>query len=112
MSCSLPEIEEISVAEDVMSEPVSPVVTVLEDAALKNQALAVSHTENVSNWVKMLANEQGESPQRLVDLQQKLKMPLIEVWLAALLGSFSIEQRGDFYQTQEVWVGERRGEKS
>ncbi|MEM9149296.1 MAG: hypothetical protein AAGB19_02430 [Cyanobacteria bacterium P01_F01_bin.3] len=68
------------------------------------QALAVSHAENVSDWVKALAAQQKDSPQRLVDLQQQLKMPLVEVWLAALLGGFPLEQRGSFYQTQEVWV--------
>ena len=64
--------------------------------------------ENVSDWVKALADKQMDSPQRLVDLQQQLKMPLIEVWIAALLGGFSLEQRGSFYQTQEIWVAGHR----
>ena len=80
----------------------------LDDADLKSQSLAVSHAENVSAWVKALAAEPSEVPERLVDIQQRLKMPLIEVWIAALLGGFPMEQRGSFYQTQEVWVSRNR----
>ena len=83
-------------------------IDALEDSDLKRQALAVSHAENVSDWVKALASIQTRSPQRLVNIQQQLKMPLIEVWIAALLGGFLMEQRGSFYQTQEVWVSQCR----
>ena len=31
-------------------------------------------------------------------------MPLIQIWLAVLLGEFSLEQREDFYQIDSVWV--------
>ena len=96
--------DEDSVAGDVAKLSVLDMIDALEDADLKSQALAVSHAENVSDWVKALADKQVESPQRLIDLQQQLQMPLIEVWIAALLGGFSLEQRGSFYQTQEVWV--------
>ncbi len=96
--------DEDSVAGDVKKRSVLDMIDALEEDDLKSQALAVSHAENVSDWVKALAAEQAESPQRLVDIQQQLKMPLIEVWIAALLGGFPMEQRGSFYQTQEVWV--------
>ena len=96
--------DEDSVAGDVAKLSVLDMIDALEDADLKSQALAVSHAENVSDWVKALAGGQVDSPQRLIDLQQQLQMPLIEVWIAALLGGFSMEQRGSFYQTQEVWV--------
>jgi hypothetical protein len=76
----------------------------LDDTDLKSRALAVSHAENVSDWVKAVAGKQRETPQRLVDIQQQLQMPMVEVWIAALLGGFPMEQRGSFYQTQEVWV--------
>ena len=93
-----------SVAGDVARLSILDMIDALEDADLKSQALAVSHAENVSDWVKALADEQTDAPQRLVDIQQQLQMPLIEVWIAALLGGFPLEQRGSFYQTQEVWV--------
>ena len=100
--------DEDSVAGDALKLSVLDVIDALEDAGLKSQALAVSHAENVSDWVKALADGQVDSPQRLVDLQQQLRMPLIEVWIAALLGGFPLEQRGSFYQTQEVWVSRCR----
>ena len=100
--------DEDSVAGDVAKLSVFDTIDALEEADLKSQALAVSHAENVSDWVKALAEQQAESPQRLVDLQQQLQIPLIEVWIAALLGGFSLEQRGSFYQTKEVWVGRCR----
>ena len=93
-----------SVVGDVEKLSVLDMIDALEDADLKSQALAVSHAENVSDWVRALSDRQVDSPQRLIDLQQQLKMPLIEVWIAALLGGFEMEQRGSFYQTQEVWV--------
>ncbi|MGB3297744.1 MAG: hypothetical protein WBA76_05700 [Phormidesmis sp.] len=100
--------DEDSVVGDVEKVSVLDMIDALEDADLKRQALAVSHAENVSDWVKALADGQVDSPQRLVDLQRQLQMPLIEVWIAALLGGFSMEQRGSFYQTQEVWVSKCR----
>ncbi|WP_420761387.1 hypothetical protein [Nostoc sp. CALU 546] len=32
------------------------------------------------------------------------KMPMVEVWLGLLLGRFTLEQRGNFYYNQNVWV--------
>lgn len=96
--------DEDSVAGDVEKLSLLDMIDALEDPDLKSQPLAVSHAENVSDWVKALTDKQVDSPQRLVDLQHQLKMPLIEVWIAALLGDFELEQRGSFYQTQEVWV--------
>ena len=96
--------DEDSVAGDVEKLSVLEMIDALDDADLKSQALAVSHAENVSDWVKALSAMQKDSPQRLIDLQQQLQMPLIEVWIAALLGGFPLEQRGSFYQMQEVWV--------
>ncbi len=29
---------------------------------------------------------------------------MVEVWLGLLLGGFTLEQRGDFYHNQNVWV--------
>ena len=100
--------DEDSVAGAVAKLSLLDMIDALEDADLKSQALAVSHAENVSDWVKALTDKQVESPQRLVDIQQQLRMPLIEVWIAALLGGFPLEQRGSFYQTQEVWVSRCR----
>ena len=100
--------DEDSVAGDVDKLSVLEMLDELDDADLKSQALAVSHAENVSDWVKAVAAKQRDTPQRLVDIQQQLQMPMVEVWIAALLGGFTMEQRGSFYQTQEVWVSRCR----
>ena len=97
-----------SVAGDVEKLSVLDMLDKLEDADLKSQALAVSHAENVSDWVRAISDGQTDAPQRLVDLQRQLQMPMVEVWIAALLGGFPMEQRGSFYQTQEVWVSRCR----
>ncbi len=99
--------DEDSVAGDVAKLSVLGMIDALEDEDLKSQALAVSHAENISDWVSALSEQTG-APQRLVDIQRQLKMPLIEVWIAALLGGFPMEQRGSFYQTEEVWVSRCR----
>ena len=104
--------DEDSVAGDAQKQSLLDMLDAMEGTERKRQALAVSHAENISDWVKALSERQIESPQRLVDLQQQLRMPLIEVWIAALLGGYEIEQRGSFYQAQEVWVGGRRGGKN
>lgn len=100
--------DEDSIAGDVEKLSVLDMIDALEEADLKSQALAVSHAENVSGWVRAISDGQTDQPQRLVDLQRQLKMPMVEVWIAALLGGFPMEQRGSFYQTQEVWVGRCR----
>ncbi len=100
--------DEDSVAGDVDKLSVLEMLDTLDNVDLKSQALAVSHAENVSDWVKAVAAKQKDTPQRLIDIQRQLKMPLIEVWIAALLGGFAMEQRGSFYQTQEVWISRSR----
>ena len=97
-----------SVAGAVEKASALALVDVLGEQALKTQALAVSHAENVSDWVKALSAAQAGVPQRLVTIQSTLKMPLSELWLAALLGGFALEQRGSFYDTAEVWVTVRQ----
>ncbi|MEO1510243.1 MAG: hypothetical protein AAFU84_21615 [Cyanobacteria bacterium J06633_23] len=74
----------------------------LEEA--KAKALAVSHAEDVSAWVAAISSKRRPVPQRLIELQQQLRMPLIEIWIAALLGGFQLEQRGGFYETEEIWL--------
>ncbi|MEX0268940.1 hypothetical protein AB3R30_07350 [Leptolyngbyaceae cyanobacterium UHCC 1019] len=79
----------------------------LTEAEIFNQALALAHDEDVSAWSEAISQwmiEQRVSTTPLVKLQQSMGMPLIQLWLALLLGGFSIEQRGEFYETGQVWV--------
>ena len=51
--------------------------------------------------------DEGDKPQQsvsLLELQRSVEMPLVQVWLALLLNGFEIEQRGDFYDTEQVWI--------
>jgi len=41
----------------------------------------------------------------LIDLQNKLKLPIVEVWLGLLLGDFKLEQKGAFYDSNKIWIG-------
>ena len=97
-----------SLAGNADKSDVLAMLDALEEEELKEQALAVSHSENVSEWIDAIAAvmEVGKA-QRLVDITKKLKMPLVTVWLAALLGGFRLEQCGGFYATREVWISTR-----
>jgi hypothetical protein len=79
------------------------VASVSKDAALEladlQTALDIAHDEDVSARL----DEWGE-PMSLLELQESLQMPLVQVWLALLLNGMKSEQRGDFYQTEQVWM--------
>jgi RNAse (barnase) inhibitor barstar len=68
--------------------------------------------EDVDKWqsaiAQYLVNVKDEIS--LPQLQHGLKMPIVEVWLGLLLGGFALEQRGDFYNSQNVWVKPSRNE--
>ena len=93
-----------SVVAEVDKDAVLALVDELEAEVAKAQALSVSHAENISAWLSALSAHTTHSPQRLVDLSQAVELSLIEIWMAALLGSFSLEQRGGFYDTEQVWL--------
>lgn len=103
---------EESIAGDADKANVIAMLDAIEENELKSQALAVSHSENVSEWIEAISStlRLGEA-QRLVDLKRKLRMPLVTVWLAALLGGFDVEQRGGFYSTDKVWISAARKEQ-
>lgn len=72
-----------------------------------NQAMNIAHDEDVSTWTKTIAQclqEHQISMIPLVQLQQAVRMPLVQLWLALLLGGFTIEQRGEFYEAERIWV--------
>lgn len=80
-----------------------------------NQAMGMAHDEDVSSWIETIAQWMADhqvATIQLVQLQQAVRMPLIQLWLALLLGEFAIEQHGDFYETQQIWVLRRFLEKN
>lgn len=93
-----------SVVSEVDKEAVLALVDELTLEEAKEKALEVSHSEDVSAWVAAISAKRKSAPQRLIELQQQLQMQLVEVWLAALLGGFCLEQRGEFYEMDQVWI--------
>jgi hypothetical protein len=86
------------------------IASVSKDAALEladlQTALDIAHDEDVSAWgasISARLEEWGRSVS-LLELQESIQMPLVQVWLALLLNGMTLEQRGDFYQTERVWV--------
>jgi hypothetical protein len=70
------------------------------------QAISTAHAEDVSSWIEEIAHciANSSSPIRLMDLQAALSLPIIEIWLGLLLGDFKLEQRGNFYDSKELWI--------
>ena len=93
------EIDRKVLLEAILSEPVDP------ETAYK-EAIGLAHDEDVSAWgaaISARLEEWGE-PVSLLTLQGSIEMPLVQVWLALLLNGMTLEQRGDFYQTEQVWI--------
>jgi hypothetical protein len=80
--------------------------SVLDEAQMAEQIHRLAHGENVADWSRAIAHylEKIHSSARLIELQQALEMPLIEIWLGLLLGNFCLKQEGTFYSTQDAWV--------
>ena len=99
MQSVVAEIERKVLLEAILPDPVDP------ETAYK-EAIGLAHDEDVSAWgaaISARLEEWGE-PVSLLTLQGSIEMPLVQVWLALLLNGMTLEQRGDFYQTEQVWV--------
>jgi hypothetical protein len=81
----------------------------MTEAEAFEAAIAVAHGEDVTAWVGAIDRvlKEPEQEQTLLGLQEQLKMPWVEIWLATLLGGYRVEQRGAFYQRETIWVGGR-----
>lgn len=87
----------------------------LSDAERKCLALEVAHDEDVSAWCEAIAHwmqqHQGTKVS-LLQLQQALSMPLVEVWLGLLHSPlpYQWDGTGDFYRAaRDLWIGKRDG---
>lgn len=77
-------------------------------------AMALAHDENMSEWGSAIlvgldkwdlsSSGDVQASVTLLELQRSIEMPLTQVWLALLLNGFEIEQRGEFYDTEQVWI--------
>lgn len=123
MTLNLEEVIEEVPCQPFPFQPSDSVIGEVEKASLleflnqldQEQAtqtiLDIAHSENVTRWIEAISCWLQDHPTEeisLLELQKSLRMPLIEVWLALLLGGYRIEQRGEFYQTDAVWVSRTR----
>lgn len=83
----------------------------LSDEQKKQLALAAAHDEDISTWSEASAHQMQHSGSKavsLLQLQQALGMPLIEVWLGLLLGEqkqYEWEVGEEFYnEVGEIWL--------
>jgi hypothetical protein len=71
------------------------------------RAISTAHAEDVSAWIEAIAYSLkiNTSPMRLLALHDSLQLPIVEIWLGLLLGNFKLEQKGTFYNSNEIWIG-------
>jgi len=97
-----------SIVATVEKEAVLAMVEQLEmEAETQKQAvLGVAHSENVSGWTQAIFRWLGQQSSEVSwsELEAGLGMPWVELWLGLLLGGFQVEQRGEFYQRETIWV--------
>ena len=94
-----------------VSHPIDSVAGVIDKQALLDaldsmQPLSMAHAENVGDWSSAIANYLQQHPAvSLMEAQHSLEMPLVELWIGALLsGQVKLEQRGNFYQADSIWL--------
>jgi len=97
-----------SIVATVEKEVVLAMVEQMEEAEVQMQVvLGVAHSENVSGWAEAIARwlmQQSAAGMSWSELEVGLGMPWVEIWLGLLLGGFVLEQRGEFYQRETIWV--------
>jgi len=78
----------------------------LNEAQMAEQIRDLAHGENVEEWSRAIAQQlqRLHANIRLSDLQQMLKMPIVEIWLGLLMGGYSFDQQGNFYDTENLWI--------
>ncbi|GAP99886.1 hypothetical protein NIES2104_64520 [Leptolyngbya sp. NIES-2104] len=109
-SISISENESQSIVAEVeparLIEALHEVMQVVDPEVAYEQALALAHEEDVSQWGAAIQAwlSQRDQAVPLVRLQRSIKMPLVQVWLALLLNGFAIQQRGEFYDLEQVWI--------
>lgn len=95
-----------SVVRAIDKEDLLEFIDQLDQQQAKQQAIAIAHDENVSLWVRTIHHWISNHYQTisLIELQNHLQMPFSELWLGLLLGGFILEQKGEFYDTEMIFV--------
>lgn len=69
-------------------------LAMVDDLEAKEQALAVAHAEDVSQWATAIAQylkQQSRERVSLAELHQSLPLAFVELWLGLLLGGFQLQ---------------------
>jgi hypothetical protein len=79
---------------------------VLDEEQSKQQALAFAHSEAVEDWIAHLREFfiHHPEPTTFIQVVQHLDLSWVEVWLGLLLGGFSLEQKGAFYDASTLFI--------
>lgn len=124
MSMDLSDLMEEFAFDEVESSPVNTgsVVSAIdrsearaiarrEQAAMRKDLLELAERENIPKWQSAIAlwigQHRGEKIS-LLELQQSLGMPLVEVWLGLLHSPmpYQCDGTGEFYRdARELWIG-------
>jgi hypothetical protein len=88
------------------------VLQMLQEVESLEDIRNLAGNEDVEQWRRAISCylAQSHTRVRLNELQRALNMPMVEVWLGLLLGGFILEQRGDFYESQDIWVSSQIAE--
>lgn len=96
----------------------------LDPETAYTQALNTAHAEDASAWIGAIArylDQQSTHSVRLSQLKEELQIPLAEIWLGLLLGSYLMHssyaedsyalthhceaaKRSDSFYTSEIWI--------
>lgn len=92
-------------------------VLVDEVPATYEQALALAHSENVQEWIQAIQQFFAAQPHCPIPFTElatarvwanedtnEFRGVWTKTWLALLLGAYQLEQRGEFYQPETIWV--------
>lgn len=122
MSLDLSDMMELLPANNIQVSPVSigsllevidrkaaRLIARQERAKMKKALQALAEIENIPKWTSVIAHwssqHQGENIS-LLQLQQVLGIPLVEVWLGFLHSpQYQWEQQGKFYrEARDIWL--------
>jgi len=103
------------VDKSVMLNALEATVTEPAQTPDDTDPLNMAHAENISQWSEAISawmhKKSSSELVSLLEFQQGLRMPIVEVWLGLLLGRqerYSLEQQGTFYSApDEIFVFNR-----
>ena len=80
------------------------------------QAISLAHSENVREWDRAIVQCFVSQPNQSIPFTEliraiqskeeagELGTIAVQTWLTLLLGEYNLEQRGEFYQAETLWV--------